>query len=261
MPVDYKLRNLRRLFGESNLLRNVTTPKPSTTSGSATDQTPTRSRKVKQHGGIPRHIFSQTPPRAIRNKPAGAQLHSVHLIEKQKMRLYYGAIRDYQFAAYVNRAKARRKNVDAQLIRMLELRLDTFLYRTGFVKTPPQGRQWILHARVELNGKPVTVKSARVRVGDVLGFQEAWEDKVMQASKEAAEMRERYGVGKSWIVGGDDVGMGGMLPWMEIDREGLKAVLVREPTDQEAREISHAALLPWVRAANLSPFAAMRYYR
>lgn len=277
MPVDYKIRSLRRLFGESNFLRPVQTesssvPRPpfsksaestparhSENDAQQTKPDSTRHRRSKASGGVPRYIFSEQPPRSIRNKAAGGQLFSVYLIEKQKMKLYYGALRDGQFKRYVEKAKARRYNTDAELLRLLEMRLDTFLYRTGFVKTPPQGRQWIFQGKVIVNGKPYTTKSSRLRPGDVLTFRDDHIPHVLTASREAAEMRERFGCGASWILG--DAHPAGMVPWMEIDRLGLSAALVREPDDEEVRALAKAAFFPYIRAANLNPHAAMRAYR
>lgn len=276
MPVDYKLRSLRRLFGEANFLRPVqteasltsfstlrtTTDAPTAepdTSSDGKEEPPSRVRRSKAPGGVPRYIFSEQPPRALRNKPAGAQLFTVYLFEKQKMKLYYGALRDYQFKKYVDMAKKKRFNTDAELLRMLELRLDTMLYRSGFVKTPSQGRQWIFHGKVFVNGKRMTMKSTTMRVGDVITFDNVHMEKVLMATRETAEMRERFGCGASWIL--SSAHPAGMLPWMEIDRTGLAAALVREPSDEEIRAMARAALFPFVRDANLNPHAAMRAYR
>lgn len=278
MPVDYKLRNLRRLFGEANFLRPVqtgsipaslATSRPSPTANASTsgptnlfaakEEPSSNARRSKAPGGVPRYIFSEQPPRAVRNKAAGGQLFTVYLFEKQKLKLYYGALRDYQFKAYVDRAKSKHYNTDAELLRMLELRLDTMLYRSGFVKTPPQARQWIFHGKVLVNGRRTVVKSTKMRAGDVITFDEGHVEKVLVAAREAAEMRERFGCGASWIL--SSAHPAGMLPWMEIDREGLSAALVREPSNEEVRAMARAAFLPYVRDANLNPHAAMRAYR
>ena len=77
--------------------------------------------------------------------------------------------------------------------------------------------------------------------------------------QETARMRRSFGCGASWIVSRHDVS--GMLPWMEVDRSGLSAILVREPSNEELRSMTKAALFPYVRDANLNPHAAMRSYR
>lgn len=281
MPVDYKVRSLRRLFGEASFLRpalDEDAPKArgkivresvkllqeraalKSEDGGDDSQTVRQGRRrTKASGGVPRSVFSEQPPRSIRNKTAGALQFNVHLVEKQKMKLYYGAMRDDQFKRYVDKAQSKRLHTDAALLRMLETRLDTFLYRTGFVKTPGQGRQWIFHDLVLINGKRVNIKSYRMRPGDVLAIRDSHVEQAMGVSQETAEMRQSFACGASWIVSRAD--SAGMLPWMEIDRVGLSAVLVREPTDDEARSMARAALFPYIRDANLSPHAAMRAYR
>lgn len=277
MPVDYKLRNLRRLFGESSFLRLVNSDgvssgqrgsrgRRSAAAGASAgddgkDEAGGRERKRRQKssGGVPRAFFSEQPPRAVRNKAIGGQLNSVYLFEKQKMKLYYGAMGDGQFKRYVDKARSRRYNTDAELLRMLELRLDTFLYRTGFVHTPPQGRQWINHNKVQVNDRPVNIKSYRMRPGDIVKVREKHLELALETSRQAAEARAGFGCGASWILSSADPY--GMLPWMEIDRVGLSAILVREPSDEEVRSLTRAALFPYIRDANLDPHAAMRAFR
>lgn len=277
MPIDYKLRNLRRLFGEASFFRpsqiegappargkvarvaRMAAMRNEKQDDSSTSRTGRESKRVKQPGGVPRAFFTEQPPRSVKNKAVSGQLNVVHLFEKQKMKMYYGAMRDGKFKKYVDEAKSKRFNTDAVLLRLLELRLDTFLYRTGFVKTPNQGRQWIFHNLVLINGKRVNIKSYQVRPGDMLTLKECHMERAMQICYEVAEMRSSFGCNASWIVSRPDAA--GMLPWMEIDRAGLSAILVREPTDDEARSMARAALFPYIRDANMNPHLAMRAYR
>lgn len=280
MPVDYKLRNLRRLFGESNFLR----PIQSTTKGdgvktarssSASDSNVANNKMVeflpgeiaqsglgrtsKSAGGIQRPFFSEQSPRALKGKAVSGHMFSLHLYEKQKMKVYYGAIRDGQFRHYVLRAKAKRFNTDAELLRLLELRLDTFLYRTGFVKTPMQARQWIYHGQVRVNNQYANIKSFAMTPGDILSIRDGFEEQAFKAQGEAALFRKQCGVGASWILARGE--SAGMTPWMEIDRVGLSAALVREPNDDELRAMRRAALFPFIRDANMDPHSAMRSYK
>lgn len=266
MPVDYKLRSLRRLFGAHSFF-----VKPGAAAGAF--EAPGAGRGGAQSsgrgggggapppapGGVPRAFFSEMPPRAVRNKAVAGQLNIVHLFEKQKMRVYYGCMRDSKFKMYVDEAQRKRFNTDAALSRLLELRLDTMLYRTGFVQTPSQARQWICHNLVSVNDEAVNVKSFRMRPGDVLSIADKHVGHALVASKAVADMRHQLGIGASWIV--TSAAPEGMLPWFEIDRVGLSATLVREPTDDEMRGLRNAALFPFIRDAQLNPHAAMRAYR
>lgn len=270
MPVDYKVRNLRRLFGLQNFLQPAPrqtqslrsaqpAAAPDSQHSAKPDQQPAKSKKSAAPGGLPRAFFSEQPPRAIRSKAVSGQLYSVHLIEKQKMKVYYGAMSDKKFKKYVEEAKAKRYNTDAQLLRLLELRLDTFLYRTGFVQTPSQARQWICHNQICVNGRPINIKSLRLQPGDIVTIRDRHVAHALNASKQVASMRQKLGCGASWILSSADPA--GMLPWMEIDRTGLAAALVRQPTDDEARSMARATLFPFIRDANMNPHAAMRAYR
>jgi ribosomal protein S4 len=307
MPVDYKLKTLRRLFGERSFFRNVgqryakrdVGPAGSRASlgspgleespreGSQTLRSDTLpsgdpyagygardegagqadesagggrgKKKALPTSGVPRALYVGIPPRSVRNKAVAGQLNIVHLFEKQKMRLYYGAMRDHKFHKYVEQAQRVRFNVDAELMRLLELRLDTLVYRTGFAQTPSQARQWINHNQILVNGSPVNVKGARLRAGDVLAVRDRFAERALDACARAAAHREFVGAGSTWLpaTGGPE----GMLPWMVVDRSGLGAVLVREPSNDEVRALCRAALFPYIRDANLNPHAAMRAYR
>lgn len=279
MPIDYKVRNLRRLFGEASFLRPAQgdhAPKAvgkiaresvkimqlrsaKKADGGSDGGGGSVRRRTRAPGGVPRAIFSGQPPRSVRNKAVGGMLNVVHLFEKQKMKLYYGKLRDGQFKKYVDEAKSKRLDTDARLLRILELRLDTFLYRTGFVKSPGQSRHWIVSDRVRVNGQKVNIKSFRLKPGDVLTIPDKYAEQTLRSLEETARMRQSFGCGASWIVSRPDPT--GMLPWMEVDRSGLSAILVREPTNDEARSMARAALFPYVRDANMSPHAAMRSYR
>lgn len=286
MPVEYKLRTLRRLFGPASFFRTrsrVTSgasqnaakqgsksesanlsdyPSPDDPMDVAGASRPAARRVKGQQGGpggVPRAFFQGVPPRSIRNKTVASQLNIVHMFEKQKMRVYYGAMRDGRFRRYVEEARKVRFNVDAELMRLLEMRLDTMLYRTGFVETPAQARQWICHNQILINGSPLNIKSARLRPGDVLSVRDRYVERALEASERNAATRERLGAGLNWLpaIGGVE----GMLPWLVIDRPGLAAVVTRLPDDDEARALCRAALFPYIRDAHLSPTSAMRAYR
>lgn len=291
MPIEYKLRALRRLFGAHSFFKPprpmdkgpaMLAPPASVSAASAESdmyidfseredragQERTRSpaqrprsssRQGGGPGGVPRAFFQGVPPRSVKNKAVAGQLNIVHLFEKQKMRLYYGAMRDGRFKGYVDEARCARFNTDAELMRLLEMRLDTMLYRTGFVQTPAQARQWICHNQILINGATLNIKSARLRAGDVLSIRDRFVERALDASERAAADREKLGAGASWMpaTGAAE----GLLPWLVVDRPGLAAVVTRPPDNDEARALCNAALFPFIRDAQLNPNAAMRAYR
>ncbi|MGI8710462.1 MAG: 30S ribosomal protein S4 [Acidimicrobiales bacterium] len=95
----------------------------------------------------------------------------LQLQEKQKAKYIYGVL-ERQFANLYKEA-SRQKGVSGEnLLRMLEQRLDNIVFRAGWASTRPQGRQFVGHGMVNVNGKRVDIPSYRVRVGDVVSLRE-----------------------------------------------------------------------------------------
>jgi len=92
----------------------------------------------------------------------------VRLREKQKLRKMYGLM-EKQFRLYF-RAASRRKGVTGEnLLQLLERRLDNVVFRLGFATARAQARQFVRHGFFRVNGRPVTIPSYQVKVGDVIG--------------------------------------------------------------------------------------------
>src|SRR3989344_7120975 len=91
------------------------------------------------------------------------------LLEKQKARFTY-LINERQFKNYAKAAiSEKKKKPDAVLFGLLELRVDSVVYRLGLVKTRLAARQAVSHGHITVNGKRVTVSSYRVSIGDTVG--------------------------------------------------------------------------------------------
>ncbi|MFM7224582.1 MAG: 30S ribosomal protein S4, partial [Actinomycetota bacterium] len=71
-------------------------------------------------------------------------------------------------------AKANRQDgiTGENLLRLLELRLDNVVFRTGFASSRNQARQFVRHGHVSVNGKRVTIPSYSVRKGDVVSLRD-----------------------------------------------------------------------------------------
>jgi small subunit ribosomal protein S4 len=52
------------------------------------------------------------------------------------------------------------------LHRILELRLDSVIYRMGLAKTRRAARQMVSHGHITVNGKKTTIPSRRIKPGD-----------------------------------------------------------------------------------------------
>jgi small subunit ribosomal protein S4 len=91
----------------------------------------------------------------------------MQLREKQKARRIYGLL-EKQFRALYERANRQSGITGENLLRLLELRIDNVVFRTGFASSRNQARQLVRHGHVAVNGKRVTIPSYTVRKGDVV---------------------------------------------------------------------------------------------
>src|SRR5206468_8142311 len=94
------------------------------------------------------------------------------LIEKQKLRYYYGLL-ERQFRGVYERAHKRRGVTGETMLQILETRLDSFLYHVGFANTRPAARQMITHGHVRVNGRKVNIPSFAVKVNDVVEIKDS----------------------------------------------------------------------------------------
>lgn len=82
--------------------------------------------------------------------------YGFHLQEKQKIRYNYG-ITEHELIQYIRKAKNKKGNTGEKLLELLEMRLDTIIYRSGLVPTIMNARQLISHGHVFVNNKKVTI--------------------------------------------------------------------------------------------------------
>ena len=80
----------------------------------------------------------------------------VRLQEKQKLRYNYG-ISEKQLLAYVRRARRAKGPTGEVLLQMLEMRLDSTIYRLGFAPTIRAARQYVSHGLITVNGQTVNI--------------------------------------------------------------------------------------------------------
>jgi small subunit ribosomal protein S4 len=90
---------------------------------------------------------------------------------KQKARRTYGVL-ERQFRRYFHEAEQRRGLTGANLLIMLESRLDNVVYRMGFASSRPQARQLVRHGHFEVNGQKVNIPSYLVQPGDVVAVRD-----------------------------------------------------------------------------------------
>src|SRR5712671_1717955 len=93
--------------------------------------------------------------------------YGLGLIEKQKLRYYYGLM-ERQFRGVYERAFKRRGVTGEQMLQILETRLDNVVFHLGFAVTRPAARQLVAHGHVRVNGRKVDVPSFALKVNDVV---------------------------------------------------------------------------------------------
>jgi len=89
----------------------------------------------------------------------------LQLREKQKARRIYGVF-ERQFRRYFAEAERRKGLTGANLLQVLETRLDNTVYRLGFASSRAQARQLVRHGHFEVNGRKTNIPSFLVRPGD-----------------------------------------------------------------------------------------------
>ncbi len=95
----------------------------------------------------------------------------LQLREKQKVKRMYGVM-ERQFRRYFEEADRRRGNTGANLLSILEARLDNVVYRMGFASTRAEARQLVSHKAILVNGKAVNIPSMLIKAGDVVSVRE-----------------------------------------------------------------------------------------
>jgi small subunit ribosomal protein S4 len=98
--------------------------------------------------------------------------YGTQLREKQKVKRMYGVL-ERQFRRYFAEAERRRGNTGANLIALLESRLDNVVYRMGFGSTRAEARQLVSHRAIEVNGRVVNISSMLLSAGDQISVREA----------------------------------------------------------------------------------------
>lgn len=97
--------------------------------------------------------------------------YGVRLLEKQRLRAYYGVL-EKQFSRYVKDAfKSKRQPGEALLLR-LESRLDNMVYRMGFASSIRASRQMVNHGHFLVNGEKVDIPSYKLQPGDKVMLRE-----------------------------------------------------------------------------------------
>ena len=173
--------------------------------------------------------------RLLNRKPYGPGQHGqtrrrrpsnygIQLREKQKIKIMYGLL-EKQFRAYFSKAEKMKGETGANLMQLLERRLDNVVYRLGFASTRSQARQLVNHAHFLVNNRKVNIPSYLVKAGDKI--------KVRDRSKKLDVLLDSVRL----IKGDLD------LPWLELDKAKLTGTFIDIPAREDMGVIANEQLI------------------
>jgi small subunit ribosomal protein S4 len=146
--------------------------------------------------------------------------YALGLIEKQKLRYYYGLM-EKQFRGVYEKALKRRGITGETMLQILETRLDNVVFHLGFGNTRSAARQLVGHGHVKVNGKKVNISSYALKVNDVV------EVKDSNVSRQLAT--------KSLEISTSRV----IPDWLSLDKNTFKGTVMRVPTRDEIQPIAN----------------------
>jgi len=97
--------------------------------------------------------------------------YGLQLLEKQKIKAYYGVL-ERQFVRYYKNAAKSSDVTGHALLKALECRLDNIVYRLGIARSIRQARQLVNHGHIQVNGRKVDIPSYGLKAGDEIQVRE-----------------------------------------------------------------------------------------
>ncbi len=119
--------------------------------------------------GHPKAMDRANDPAFKRTKKTSE--YGLQLIEKQKVKAYYGIL-ERQLVRYFDLASKAEGKTGAALISILECRLDNLVYRLGIASSIRMARQMVSHKHFLVDGKKVNIPSYNVKVGSTISLDE-----------------------------------------------------------------------------------------
>ena len=169
--------------------------------------------------------FDSKPGQHGRTSGSRTSDYGVQLREKQKVKRMYGVL-ERQFRRYFAEAERRKGNTGANLLMLLESRLDNVVYRMGFGSTRAEARQLVSHKAVTVNGEVVNIPSYLVKAGDTLALREK--------SKNQLRVQDALKLAQSV----------GLPDWVQVDATKMEGVFKKVPDrDQFGAEIKEALIV------------------
>jgi small subunit ribosomal protein S4 len=158
--------------------------------------------------------FETKPGQHGRTSGSRTSDFGLQLREKQKVKRMYGVL-ERQFRRYFAEAERRKGNTGANLLLLLESRLDNVVYRMGFGSTRAEARQLVSHKGITVNGEVVNIASYLVKTGDVVA--------VREKAKKQLRVTESLKLAESM----------GLPAWVQVDAAKLEGVFKKSPDRDE----------------------------
>lgn len=140
--------------------------------------------------------------------------YGLQLREKQKTKRIYG-LQEKQFHKYYEEAERTKGVTGANMLILLEQRLDNVVFRMGIGISRSQARQFVNHGLITVNGKRVTIPSYAVKVGDVISIKENKQEQplfvALKQSKKPANLPQ----------------------WLDFDPATLTGKVLAKPTRED----------------------------
>jgi small subunit ribosomal protein S4 len=148
----------------------------------------------------------------------------LQLREKQKVKRTYG-LQETQFRNYFQKASRSKGVTGAELLVLLERRLDNVVYRMGFADSRAQARQLVRHGHFRVNGRKVNIPSFLVKQGDVVELRE--ESRNAELLRDAMErLSQKH------------------LPeWVHMDASQMRGIVQSLPTRNDVTMSFHEQLI------------------
>jgi small subunit ribosomal protein S4 len=146
--------------------------------------------------------------------------YGLGLIEKQKLRYYYGLM-ERQFRGVYERALKRRGVTGETMLQILETRLDNVVFHLGFATSRASARQMVTHGHLKVNGRKVNIPSYALKVNDTLEVRES------NVSRQLATKNLELSTSRS------------VPDWLSLNKDAFKGVVMRIPSRDDIQPIAN----------------------
>ena len=147
---------------------------------------------------------------------------NVQLRAKQKLARLYG-VREGQFRKYYEEATRVSGVSGENLLRLLESRLDSIVYRLGLAPSRKAARILVRHKHFTVNGTSVNVPSYLTKPGDLVS--------VAMGSKQLEVIHESLRRARD------------MVSWLSVDKANLNGTVLERPSRQDIPTVAEEQLV------------------